>query len=67
MTVDEFYEQKVIEAKAAAASFKLQGMEVTWEDLMSDGKDIWYEYQALVAESKADDAFGDGDPSQWTY
>jgi hypothetical protein len=64
--IESFYQQKVREAKESAAYFKSQGIEVDYRDLL-DAKDILYEYNRLSAEEAAEDAAGDGDPSQWTY
>lgn len=64
--IESFYQQKVKEAKEAALQMESQGIIVDYRDLL-DAKDILFEYSQLADGEQADDAFGDGDPSQWTY
>ena len=54
--IENFYQQKVKEAKEMAAHLKTLGVDVHYEDLL-DAKDIWYEYCDLLGEQNAEDIF----------
>ena len=64
--IEEFYQQKVKEAKEAVAYLKTTGVEMHYEDLL-DAKDIWYEYCALKAEENADDVVQPKNEDECTY
>jgi hypothetical protein len=66
--IEAYFQKKVQQAKEAAKAYEESvGHPIDYEILLDDAKDIWYEYCELKANAEADDAFGDGDPSQWTY
>jgi len=65
--IEAFYQEKLAEAKRAAEYLATQGVIVGDPTDLLDAKDIWYEYCQLRDQEAAEEAAGDGDPSQWTY
>lgn len=53
--IEAFYQEKVKEAKAAAAYLETTGYKVHYEDLL-DAKDIWYEYCKLRNEEEIENS-----------
>jgi hypothetical protein len=65
--IEAFYQEKVKEAKAmTAAHFEAISIYYPFEDNL-DAKDIWYEYCQMRDQEAAEEAAGDGDPSQWDF
>ena len=53
--IEEFYQQKVKEAKRASIAHKAAtGIDANFEDNL-DAKDIWYEYCELKDQEKVDE------------